>query len=108
MRLRELSLPIRLVLTGALVMLGVGYAIAMLNLHFTYGGMDGQPGLTMADMRRAFHGTRNVTRLAAKIDGGSMEQYLPDPLQKSAILNWIQDGANEAGFQGSVRPILEK
>ena len=59
--------------------------------------LDGEPGVTPADMKRAFFGDRTNTRLAAKSAAG-MEQYLPNPADKNVILNWIQDGANEHNF----------
>lgn len=105
-RLHELSLPFRLLITIFLIVLGVGYLISLANLYLTYSLTDGEPGLTVNDLRRAFYGDRNNTRLAAKIDGGSMEQYLPVPGEKQTILSWIQDGAHEDIFTEKVQPIL--
>ncbi len=105
-RLSQLSPSLRWVITLALLVLGAGYGVALLNLYYTYSMMDGQPGLTAEDLKRAFYGRRNVTRLAAKIDGGSMEQFLPNPMEKAKILNWLQDGASREGFDQAVRPIF--
>lgn len=105
-RLGQLSLSVRWLATLALLVLSAGYGVAVLNLYYTYSMMDGQPGLTPEDMKRAFHGRRTVTRLAAKIDGGSMEQYLPNPREKAAILNWLQDGAHSETFAVEVRSVL--
>ncbi len=104
--LSGLSLTLRCLITGALLVLAVGYAVATLNLYFTYSMMDGSPGLTPEDLKRAFYGRRTVTLLAAKIDGGSMEQFLPDPLDKAKILNWIQEGTPRQTFENEVGPIL--
>lgn len=104
--LREMSLTLRWVATLTLLVLSAGYAVALLNLYYTYSMMDGQPGLTPEDLKRAFYGNRTVTRLAAKIDGGSMAQYLPNPFDKAKILNWLQDGASRVSFSRAVQPIL--
>jgi len=104
--LRELSLTLRCVISLTLLVLAAGYGVAVLNLHYTYSLMDGQPGLTPEDLRRAFYGLRTVTLLAAKIEGGSMEQFLPNPADKAKILNWIQDGTPREGFDKVVAPIL--
>jgi len=69
----------KLLISFALVVLGIGYLIAMVNLYLTYSLTDGEPGLTVMDLKRAFYGRRDNTRLAAKIQGGSMEQFLPNP-----------------------------
>ncbi|MBI3666213.1 MAG: hypothetical protein HY236_08325 [Acidobacteria bacterium] len=106
MKLTDLTPPQRWLVTGALLALSAGYGVALLNLHFTYSMYDGRPGLTAEDLKRAFYGRRTVTRLAAKIDGGSMEQFLPNPLDKAKILNWLQDGASRETFDKVVSPIL--
>jgi len=105
-RLSQLPRAARLVLSYTIVVLGIGYVIAMYNLYLTYNLTDGQPGLTAGDLRRAFYGNRDNTRLAAKIHGGSMEQFLPRAGDKEKILSWIQDGASEAAYQASIRAIL--
>ena len=107
-KLSEFPLTPRCVISLALMVLGIGYVVAVVNLHFTYSMMDGEPGVTPADLKRAFYGNRTVTRLAGKIDGGSMEQFLPNPLDKNKILNWIQDGTPRGEFESTVRPILEQ
>jgi len=88
--------------------LGVGYLIAMYNLYLTYNLTDGEPGLTVSDLRRAFYGRRENTKLASKIDGGSMAQFLTKPGDKEKILTWIQDGAEQSGYETVVRPILQE
>ena len=108
LKLEDLSTSLRCVITLTLLLFSVGYAVAILNLHFTYSSADGEAGLTPQDLIRTFHSPRGQTLLAAKIDGGSMAQYLPDPLDKAKILNWIQDGASREGFDDTVRPILQE
>lgn len=105
-KLQSLPLPLKLLTTIFLIVLGVGYLISMVNLYLTYNLTDGEPGLTVNDLRRAFYGDRNNTRLAAKIDGGSMEQYLPVPGEKEMILSWIQDGAHQDEYEARIAPIM--
>ena len=105
-RLRQLPIPLRLVISLTLIVLGVGYLIALANLFMTYELTDGERGLTSEDLRRAFYGDRDNTKLAAKINGGSMEQFLPTAGDKEKILSWIQDGAEVKGFEAVVHPIL--
>jgi len=105
-RITDLALPLRLAITLALLTISAGYAVAMLNLYLTYSAADGKAGLSPADLKRSFSSARGRSLLAAKIDGGSMEQYLPDELAKARILNWIADGAAREGFDHRVAPIL--
>lgn len=108
LRVGNLPLPQRVVLSLTLIVLGIGYAIAMVNLYLTYSLTDGQPGLTAEDMRRAFYGRRDNTKLASKINGGSMAQFLPKPGDKEKVLSWIQDGAERDGFEATVKPIVDQ
>ena len=108
LRVGHLPLPQRVVLSLTLIVLGIGYAIAMVNLYLTYNLTDGQPGMTPEDMRRAFYGQRENTKLASKINGGSMAQFLPKPGDKEKILSWIQDGAERDGFEVVVKPIVDQ
>jgi hypothetical protein len=107
-RLSELPQVQRVVLTMFVVLAGIGYAVAMLNLYYTYVEVDGKPGLTADDLKRALYGNRDKTILAATINGGSMEQYLQAATDKGKILSWIQDGAPKEQFTSAVQPVFEK
>ncbi len=107
-RLAQLPLPQKLVVSLMLMVIGVGYAIASYNLYLTYNLTDGEPGLTVSDLRRAFYGRRDNTKIASKIHGGSMEQFLKKSGDKEKILSWIQDGADQKGYDAVVRPILQE
>ncbi len=107
-KLYDLPLTIKTVVSLTLVVLGIGYVIALYNLYLTYNLTDGQPGLTANDLKRTFYGNRDNTKLAAKIDGGSMAQFLTKRGDKEKILSWIQDGAERDGFDKTVRPILAR
>jgi hypothetical protein len=98
----------RVVLTLFVLMAGIGYAVAVLNLYFSYSDVDGKAGLTPDDLKRSFYGQRDKTVLAATINGGSMEQYLQSPTDKGKILSWIQDGATKEGFERDVQPVLNR
>ena len=64
--------------------------------------------VAILNLYRAFYGNRETTKLAAKIHGGSMEQFLPKQGDKEKILSWVQDGATTEGYESVVRPILQQ
>ncbi len=106
--LQDLPTPIKVVLSLAILALGVGYDVALVNLYLTYNLTDGTPGLSVSDLKRAFYGKRDNTKLAVKIDGGSMAQFLTRAGDKEKILSWVQDGAAQEGHEKVVRPILNQ
>jgi len=105
-KLTELSLLLKIVFTLFIVMIGIAYLVSVFNLYLTYHLTDGKPGLSIDDLRRSFYGQRNRSLLAAKIDGGSMEQFLPFPGEKETILSWLQDGVTRESYE-NIKHIFE-
>jgi hypothetical protein len=105
--LRSFSVPARLAVTLFLVGLALGVVAGQANVWFTHGDADGQPGLTVNDLERAFHGRPGWTLLASKIDGGSMERHIPIPSERKTVLDWANSGASLEGFT-DVRPVLQR
>lgn len=89
-----------------LVTIGIGYLFALLNLYYTHQGRDGKPGLSVEDVKIAYYGSHNQTRLGAAING-PMEPNLPNPAAKQTILDWISHGSPEPEFHEKVEPILQ-
>jgi hypothetical protein len=104
-RFSDISVSEKILNSVFLVTIGIGYLFALLNLYYTHEGRDGQPGLSVDDVKLAYYGSHNQTRLGAAING-PMEQNLPNPAAKTTILNWIEHGATEVEFHEQVEPIL--
>jgi len=90
-----------------LITIGVGYIFAMVNLVFTHQFDDKKPGLSVEDIRIAYYGTHQETRLGAAING-PMANMLKSDAQKITITDWINKGAKQDGFDKSVAPILNE
>lgn len=84
--LRQLPLPARLVLTGFLLSVGVGYFSAMVQLHMQHGSRDGQPLPSPADVVEVFAGVKRV------------DPNAPPPVSKlERLVNGPVDGASFNG-----------
>jgi len=103
----QLPPSLRVLYTGALCILGMGYLFAVIHLFFTYAGKDGDASsVSYQDMVVAYSGTGKDSRLESALRG-SMAAMLPkDELGK--IVGWVQGGAQRPAFESDVRPILEK
>jgi len=100
LRLRTLSLPARLLVTGFLLAMALGFVAAQVNLRLRQAGLDGEAGLSYDDVVFAFHGKPGSTLLTTKIDpGGSMHQYIPQPEDRETVHDWVGAGAPEHGFE---------
>jgi len=98
-RLRDLPLAWRLIATFLLLATGAGYVAAQVTLFATHADADGKPGLTMEDIRVAFHGRPGHSLLSSKVDGGSMEKHVPIPSERARLLAWARGGARRSDFE---------
>ena len=101
--LRALALPARLLLTLFLLGTSAGLLAGEGNVLATHAGNDGAEGLSMEDIRRAYHGRPGWSILASKVDGGSMEKHVPVPSEKRALLDWARGGGRREDFEPARR-----
>jgi hypothetical protein len=80
-----------------LIVAGVGYLLGFANILVTYAPIDEQPGMSIQDIRIAFYGAREKTKLEKAIDG-TMKGYYADEAGYQATKEWITAGAKEGDF----------
>jgi hypothetical protein len=88
-----------------LIVAGVGYLLGVTTIFLTYSPIDQKPGMSVQDIRLAYYGAREKTRLEKAIDG-SMRQYFADDAGYQATKEWIASGAKEADFP-RIKEILD-
>tara|TARA_R110002110_G_scaffold239506_3_gene455453 strand:- start:368 stop:1069 length:702 start_codon:yes stop_codon:yes gene_type:complete len=96
----------KLLYTAFLLIMGIGYLMAMVFLYTTHQGHDGKPGLSIEDIVDTYYGNRSGTRLEAAIRG-PMADYI-ELGDRNEIVAWLKSGAPEKEYPSRVRPILEK
>jgi hypothetical protein len=110
-RLANLPLAAKLLLTPFLALIGVGYFVALLNIYEHHSDADLEPGLTLNDLRRNYHGldkqvtsttqTRNPSPMQRMTGpGGAMRPHLEKGGEQAvrALTSWLADGAKETDF----------
>lgn len=106
-RFYDISLSERILNSAFLLTIGIGYCFALVNLYYTHQGRDGKPGLSVEDVVVAYHGSAHRTRLETAING-IMEPNLKYKSDKEVILKWIHQGADKAGYEAQVAPIMNR
>lgn len=97
----------RIMQTGVLLVLGLGYLFAALYLFHVYSGRDGNPSnLSYDDLVIAYSGSGKGSRLESALRG-PMSSMLP-PDERNGIVSWVQKGADKAKFETDVKPTIEK
>jgi hypothetical protein len=105
-RFYDCTMSEKLLFTSFLLIIGLGYLMAMVFLYTTHQGHDGKPGLSMADIADNYYGNRSGTRLEAALRG-PMASYI-ELQDRHEIVAWLKSGAPEKKYAPLIRPILEK
>lgn len=90
-RLRSLSIPLRLAITCLLALIAGGYLAAVIHLYQHYEKKDERPGLSLDDIVGSFHGVFQDAPLIGAITG-SMRKYLPETKESDILMKWLQSG----------------
>lgn len=96
----------KLLYTSFLLLVGLGYLMAMSYLYVTHEMNDGKPGLSVEDVANSYYGNRSGTRLEAAIRG-PMAGYIAEE-DRNVMVAWLKDGAKEAHYEKDILPILQK
>jgi len=106
LNLSNLGTPFKLVFTGYLSTVAIGYLMAIIQILFTHGMADGKFGLSVDDIVYSYYGNRSGTVLEKKLNG-SMKMNASDT-DRFTIIQWVRDGAKEKEFNKAIKPIIQK
>ena len=100
----ELPRHLRVLYTMILLVLGIGYLFAMIQIVEVHAGVDGKPGLSVRDIQIAYAGTPDNSRLETALRGPMAGMASPEQIQQ--IIAWVRTGTDEREFAADVEPIL--
>jgi hypothetical protein len=95
--LKDLDTPVKVLFTGYLTTVAVGYLFALIQILFTHGMADGKLGLSIDDIVYSYYGNRSGTILETKLNG-SMKDNASEK-ERFAIIQWIRDGADRDDYE---------
>jgi hypothetical protein len=102
----EFPLSLRTLFTATLIMLGIGYVFAMIQIYDVHAGRDGKPGLSAADIAIAYSGNKQATKLEGAL-AGPMSGMLP-PDERANIIGWVQRGLDRSEYDTRIQSIVQK
>ncbi|MGO8952265.1 MAG: hypothetical protein ACLPWS_16325 [Rhodomicrobium sp.] len=104
----ELPFSQRILYTATLLVLGLAYFFALLNIYFTYAGRAGGNPLMLSyeDIVVAYSGSGSGSRLEAALRGPMATMLPPD--HRNALIAWVHSGATRATYESDIKPMLEK
>ena len=103
----ELPFSMRILYTGALCILGMGYIFGMIYLFYVYSGRDGNPStLSYEDLVIAYAGSGKGSKLESALRG-PMSSMLPAE-EANALVSWARKGADRPTYETFIRPTIDK
>jgi hypothetical protein len=105
--LRRLATREKLLFSAFLILVGVGYLMALGLIYAVDAGRDGKPGISVQDIADDYYGNRSGTRLEAAIRG-PMAPHLDSIESRHKIVAWLKSGAPEDQYQTTIKPILQR
>lgn len=101
-----LPMSVRVLFTSVLLVFGLGYCMAMIQVWESHAGKDGKPMLTADDLIIAYSGNPNGTKLETALRG-PMADMLPAE-KREKIFQWLHNGAKEEEIDSTITPILQE
>ena len=95
--LKDHDTPIKVLFTGYLITVGIGYFFALIQILLTHGMADGKFGLSVDDIVYSYYGNRSGTVLEQQLEG-AMKQNAPED-ERFKIIQWVRDGADEEAYK---------
>ena len=106
MNLPSFGLPVRILFTGYLMVVGIGLVVAGMQVLLTHGMADGKIGLSVDDVVYSYYGNRESSRIEAKLNG-SMKDKAPVAV-RTEIIKWVRAGAPEEQWKLKIKPHFQR
>jgi len=101
-----LPMSMRVLFTMVLLVFGLGYLMAMIQVWENHAGKDGNPMLSANDLMISYSGNPEGTRMESALRG-SMADMLPAE-KREILFDWLHKGAPQEEFESKANPILQE
>ena len=95
--LKDHDTPIKVLFTGYLCTVGIGYLFALLQILFTHGMADGKFGLSIDDIVYSYYGNRSGTVMETQLNGAMKENASAQ--ERFDMIKWVRDGADKFDYK---------
>ncbi len=89
-----------------MVVLGLGYLMALSYLYMTHEGLSGKPGISVQDVAISYYGNRSGTKLEAMLRGPMQGHRSQQDMDQ--FVAWLKSGAGENGYNQTIHAIVER
>ena len=103
---QELPVSMRVLFTGTLLAIGMGYMFALIYVYTSDAGKDGNPALTVEDIVISYSGSSEGTQLEAALQGPMSAMLSEGDLEQ--ILAWIGNGAGKDEYEARIQGVVKQ
>jgi len=101
-----LPMSMRVLFTMVLLVFGLAYCMAMIQVWVSDAGKDGDPMLSAKDLMISYGGNPNGTKMETALRG-PMADMLPAE-KRQTIFDWLHNGAKDEEVEAKINPILQE
>ncbi len=101
-----LPMSIRVLFSMVLLVFGLGYCMAMIQVWENHAGKDGDPMLSGKDLMIAYSGNPDGTKLETALRGAMADMLLAE--KREVIFTWLHSGAKAEEIESKITPILQE
>jgi hypothetical protein len=101
-----LPMSTRVLFSMVLLVFGLGYCMAMIQVWESHAGKDGDPMISGKDLMIAYSGNPEGTKLETALRG-PMQDMLPKE-KRDVIFDWLHNGAKAEDIPTKIDPILKE
>ena len=101
LNLPNMPTPVKVLFIGYLLAIGLGLAMAGMQIMLTHGMADGKPGLSVDDIVYSYYGDRSASKLEAKLNGSMKGMGTPEA--RLDIIKWVRNGSPEKEWESHIK-----
>lgn len=103
---KEFPFSVRVLYTGTLCVLGLGYLFAMIYVYQAHSGRDGEPGLSVTDLQIAYGGSKEATKLEGALLGPM--SGMVGASERGVIIGWVRRGLDQKEYDEKIKAIIDQ
>ena len=106
LNLPNLPVPIKVLFSGYLIVIGLGLCMAGLQIMLTHGMADGKPGLSLDDIVYSYYGNRSGSKLESMLHGSMKDMGTPEA--RLDIIKWVRNEAPESEWNNHIKDVFKQ
>jgi len=103
---QELPVSMRILFTGTLLAIGMGYMFALIYVYASDAGKDGKPGLSVEDIVISYSGSSKGSQLESALRGPMSAMLSETDL--GSIMQWLGNGSSRDEYEAGIQSIIER